>query len=69
MTKNDLYELLAVGAVALVVIFIIKVERDVSYRLGLAEGKLNKMEEFKDTFVPNPANVFPDAITDTVGGF
>jgi hypothetical protein len=69
MTKNDLYAVLAVVAITLAVLFIIKVERDVSYRLGLAEGKLNKMEEFKDTFVPNPANVFPDAITDTVGGF
>ena len=30
--------------------------------LGIVWGELRKMEEFKDTFMPNPKNVFPDAV-------
>ena len=32
-----------------------------SYNLGVSKGKLEKMEEFRSVFMPNPANVFPDA--------
>ena len=35
---------------------------DLNYELGIAEGKLAKMEQFKEKFMPNPKNVFPDAI-------
>ena len=65
MTKNDLYTLLMIISVCI----LIALETKQSYKLGLAEGKLQKMEEFKDTFVPNPSNVFPDATLDTTGGF
>ena len=32
-----------------------------AYKLGLARGQLQKMEEFKDTYIPKPSNVYPDA--------
>ena len=37
------------------------------YMYGRSEGELNKMEYFKDTYVPNPSNVYPDTV-DSLGG-
>lgn len=31
------------------------------YRYGEAKGKLLKMEEFQEVYMPNPKNVFPNA--------
>lgn len=31
------------------------------YKYGQAKGELKKMEEFRELYVPNPSNVFPDA--------
>ena len=33
-----------------------------SYKFGIAKGKLLKMEEFRDSFMPKPENVFPNAV-------
>jgi hypothetical protein len=33
-----------------------------SRQLGVAEGKLEVLEEFKHLYMPNPANVYPDAV-------
>jgi hypothetical protein len=57
------------GITTALIMGLLVMEKRSAYALGLAEGKLQKMEEFKDTFVPNPANVFPDATLDTTGGF
>ena len=37
------------------------------YMYGVSKGELNKMEAFKDIYVPNPSNVYPDAV-DSLGG-
>jgi hypothetical protein len=65
MTKE--IRLLYVSIIAIMLLFLLA-EKNNAYSLGLAQGKLHKMEEFKNTFIPNPANVFPDAILDTTGG-
>tara|TARA_Y100000310_G_scaffold297630_1_gene330794 strand:- start:301 stop:498 length:198 start_codon:yes stop_codon:yes gene_type:complete len=57
------------GITTALIMGLLVMEKKSAYALGLAEGKLQKMEEFKDTFVPNPSNVFPDATLDTTGGF
>lgn len=33
-----------------------------SRQFGVAEGKLEVLEEFKHLYMPNPANVYPDAV-------